>query len=184
MNKNEELKFTRFFINWLNKKYEYDYEAVANDDESKVDTEVDIYAKSKSGKFQQLNIQTVTSEGKLMQEFTNLRNISKRTGRNVVMGSGMDLDSEEWIKKAIDKKEKSYSKEVKQSLILLIQKDVGLIFNEEYFKNHFSEFKNSDFRGIYLIHFPPSKGSLSCSRGGQILTIKDFKIKKIKYKLT
>lgn len=171
MDKNEEIRFAEFFTEWLNETCNADYRTIPNNNENKIDKEIDVYAKSESG-LQQLNFQVVTSEGILRREEGRLRSISKKTGNNVVTGKLIDLDKE-WIKKAIKDKEKKYSAEVKKSLILLIQKEIGPLFNENYFKKHFEKFKNSDFKGIYLMHLPLFKENSSHPHNGQILKIKE-----------
>ena len=179
MNKKEELKSATFFIKWLNKNYNFDYEIFPNNDEDNANSEIDIYAKSKFNKFQRLNFQTVESEGKLMKRQADLRKISKKTGKNIVMGGVIDLDSEKWIKEVILKKEKHYPEEIKKTLILLIQKDLGPTFNKEYFKRKFSEYTSFSFRGIYLVHFPSLKENSSYPHDGQVLIVKDFNKTKI-----
>ncbi|MDP2736224.1 MAG: hypothetical protein Q8O59_00350 [bacterium] len=173
MNKREELKSAKFFVDWLNKKYGYNYMAISNDNENKSDTEIDIYATSNNMGLQPLNLQLVTSEGKMFKEFALLRKKSKKTGNGVVRGNVIDLDSMEWIKSAIELKEKKYPKDVKKSMVLLIQKDIWPLFDESYFNNHFQNYKTSDFKGIYLVHTP--KESSSHPHDGQILAIKGFK---------
>jgi len=174
MNKNEELKFADFFINWLNKGYCYDYSVVPNDNEDKEDPEIDIYAVSNKMKLRPLNLQIVTSEGDIYKEKASLRNKSRKTKENIVMGSEIDLNSTEWIKYAIESKERKYPKDVKKSLILLIEKDIGPLFNENYFNMHFREYNTSDFKGIFLVHSPSLKENSSIPHDGQILAIKNF----------
>ncbi|MDD4333183.1 MAG: hypothetical protein PHT51_03655 [Patescibacteria group bacterium] len=159
MNKKEELKFATFFINWVNKRYGYDYRAVPNNNENKSDNEIDIYAISNSAEFQTLNLQLTTSEGKIFKESALLLNKIKKTGASSAVGRG--LNGVEWIN-AIERKEREYSKDVKNSLILLIQQDIGPLFDES-----FQNYKESDFKGIYLVHLPSS------FHDGQVLVIKN-----------
>ena len=94
MNKDKELKFADFFIKWLNGSHIFDYKVFSNNNEGKIDTEIDVYAKSESKKFKQLNFQIVESEGILLEIQTGLKKKSKKTGENVVTGEVIDLDGE------------------------------------------------------------------------------------------
>jgi len=171
MDKNEELKFAKFFIDWLNNQYGIDYGVFPNAEENKIDPEIDIYARSKTGG-EQLNFQMVTSEAELKRVVAGLERVAKKEKRSMVIGPFLDPHREEpggWIKQAVRKKEKEYSTEVKQSLVLLVQKDIGAQFDEEYFKHIFSEFNDSEFKGIYLVHYPSES-----HHTGQILAIKEL----------
>lgn len=174
MDKEEELKSAKFFINWLNKKYNFDYEAILNNNENIIDREIDVYAKSKLSKFLQLNLQIITSQGRMRALVANLMCQSKKTRKRIVYSTVKDLNSVRWIIDAIKKKEDKYAKDAKKTLVLLIQKDIGPRFNEEYFYKIFYDFRKSDFRGIYLIHTPALKIDSTDIHDGQILTIKDI----------
>ncbi len=173
--KENELKFAKVFIDWLNKKNNFDYFVIPNEKENKKESWADVYAVSRSRKFEQLDLQLVTSDGHSLKNLAKSKKINKKTGQIAIVTT--DLNSEERVKEMIYEKEQSYSQEVKQSIILLIQKEVGPEFNEEYFFKIFQDF-NSDYKGIYLVHYQ-SKGICYPASSRQILPIKKLKINTI-----
>ncbi len=172
MDKREELKYSKFFIDRLNKRCGLDYSVQLNKNENKVDPEVDVYVIS--GSNLQFNIQVRTREGRLKKIKAALQRESKIKNQNVVMGPVMDWKTKEWVVEAIREKEGHYSTDVKQKLVLLITGDIGPLFNEDYAKRIFEELKDSEFKGIYSIHLPATPESSSHPHDGQIIAIKDI----------
>jgi len=171
--KAEELEYSKFFIDRLNNRHNLDYVVYPNENERKLDKEIDVYAKSNN--FPILNLQVRTRERIFKELFPRLQKESKTTRKNIVMAPVTDMNTENWIAEAIREKEKKYPSDVKRNLILLITGDVGPLFNENYAKKTFDEFKNSEFKGIYSIHLPSLDPKTSnYLHNGQIIAIKDI----------
>lgn len=147
MNKKEELQYARVFVKWLNEQRGFDYSVHPNLEESRKDTEIDVYAWG-GRDLPPLGLQISNSEDEAMKD---------------------GLTSEEWILRRIRIKESRYSQEAKRSLILLIKKDIEPVVDERSLKRSFRELV-SDFKGIYVVHLPLFDGFLHEPR---IITIKE-----------
>lgn len=65
MTRINELQYANYFIQWLNKEHSRDYEVKENLEEN---SEVDIYAVSKSNRYPKLNLQVTTSHGDIFEQ--------------------------------------------------------------------------------------------------------------------
>jgi len=171
VDKSEEKQIGEFFLEDLNRISGRDYVIELNNKEGKKDPDIDLYVKSSSGNYPLFGLQIVVSDGEIRRECGRLKNITKKTGQNVVMGCALDCPFEKWISNEIKKKESHYPSEVKKNLVLLIKFDLSL-FNENYAQAVFEKFKTSEFLGIYAINLPERKESSSHPHGGQIIEIK------------
>lgn len=169
--KYEESKYAKFFIDRLNLRYGLDYKIAPNEKEGKLDSDVDVYAVSDTRPT--LNIQLITRESTLKQILANLQKRSKLTGKTA-FGPGINYDMKNWIIQAIEKKEGHYPTDVKRQLILLITGGVGILLNIDYARKIFTDFDNSDFKGIYSVQLPFASDASRYPHGGQIIAIKDI----------
>lgn len=167
--KEEELKFSKFFIERFNKHHSFNYQAVPNDRESAQDSDVDVYG-IEAGR-DRLNLQVTTGEGELKGMWAGLRKEAKKTG--ISIGSTMILSIPGKVGQAIKLKSK-YSPEAKKSLIMLITEESGPTFDENYTRIVFNDFRNSDFKGVYLVKFPIDSNVSSRPHSGQIVAVKDI----------
>ena len=110
--KESEKTYAEYFINWANDTYNPDYYAVPNEQE---DSEIDVFAISKSGRSPTLNLQIVTSRGKTLEMVSK----NKRRFKQGEKFMGSNVEWFEWIARAIEQKEEKYPVNLKGNLILL-----------------------------------------------------------------
>jgi hypothetical protein len=170
--KQEEIKYSRFFVDSLNKRLNLDYKIQPNENENKIDPDIDIYAISQNHPW--LNLQIVTREKIFKELFPCLQRKAKATGKNTIMADKVNGDIEKWIIEAMEHKENKYPLDVKKNLTLLIIGNIGPLFNKDYAKKIFAEFKNSEFKGIYSVHLPSNPKTSSHLHNGQIIAVKDI----------
>lgn len=168
-NKKEEIECANFFIKRFNKKYNLNYQIIPNES---VNSDTDVSAISNNNP--KYNFQIITGEGPLKRICGSLKTRSKQTGQNIVMvDAAIDMNIEKWIQEAIEKKKnKKYSSA--KHLILLICREIGPLFNTDYAKERFANFKNFNFKGIYIVHLPTTSETSSHPHNGQIIAIKDI----------
>jgi len=172
MKKVEEIRYSKFFIDHLNNLHGLDYIVYPNENEGKFDKEIDVYAKSE--KFPTLNLQVITRERIFKKLGPRLQKEAKAIGQKIVMAPAMDMDIKKWIIESKERKEGKYSPDVKKNLVLLITGDIGPIFNEDYAKKFFDDFKDSGFKGVYSVHLPSDPKTSNYLHNGQIIAIKDI----------
>lgn len=167
----EEIKVTKFFIDYLNKEFNFDYKVKWYER----DEEIDTCALSTSGEYKQLNFQIRRIDDEVIKEFINLQREAERTGKEFAMGLVRDFNIEKWIEDAIKDKEKhyGYGNPVKKNLILLLWINFGPLFNPDYAQKIFAYLKDSEFKGVYFVHLPTSPNTSSYPHNGQIIAIKD-----------
>lgn len=166
LKKVKEVSVAKYFLDWLNRHFNFDYQARSNCDERNVPA-VDVFAVSISGKIGNFDIQVVTREGKLEQTLAKCRKHP-----NEVLFS-LDLDSISWTVESVLKKEEMYSEETKRGLVLLVGGEIGPLLNEKYAEEKFKAIsENSKFRGIYYVRLPSDKNMSSYACDGQVIEIK------------
>lgn len=168
--KDEELKFSKFFIERFNQRYGLNYRVISNNKETKTDGDIDVYALGESG--QKLNLQVTTGEGELKQFRASIRKESRQTGKNV---SGTTIIGHTGrITQPLRQKEQKYPIGAKNNLILLVTEGFGPQYDKEYVQRVFGDYDTA-FKGIYLIKYPSDLDAIdghSCE--GQIVAIKDI----------
>jgi len=97
-----ELIYSIFFINLINKKYNTDYRIEKNPKEY---SDIDCYAISDSSKFNNFDLQLVSSDREIPRlSVENTRRFKK--GEHMIASN---VDYKTWILKAIEDKENSYT---------------------------------------------------------------------------
>lgn len=162
-NKLSELQYGQFFIAWLNTEFNFDYKAVANNEEY---SDTDVYAISNSrGK---LNLQIVSSNGPTLKLASqNKRRFQKNHDFQV-----LEVNASEWTTKAVtDKLQKFYSNP--EQLIIIIEGFLPTPTPEEV-EEIFKSENDLPFKGAYYVSLPVrSSTNLSYETNGYIVTIKD-----------
>lgn len=143
-----------------------------NENEGKFDKEINVYAKSE--KFPTLNLQVITWERIFKKLGPRLQKEAKVIRQKIVMAPVMDMDIKKWIIESKERKEGKYSPDVKKNLVLLITGDIGPIFNKDYAKKFFDDFKDSGFKGVYSVHLSSDPKTSNYLHNGQIIAIKDI----------
>lgn len=161
--KEEELKFSKFFIERFNQHYKLNYRVVPNNEETKINGDTDIYAVEKNS--EKLNLQVTTGESELKQLLASIRKESQQTGKDV--SRTIIIGHKERITQPLKQKEQKYHIGAKNNLILLVTEDFGPQYDKEYVRRLFGNHSTA-FKGIYLIKWP------SHSYEGQIVAIKDI----------
>ena len=166
--KEKELKVARFFIDRLNKEYIFDYNLTSNDDETKGESDVDIYANSNLGK-EQLKLQITTNDGQILKDCADNRKEAEKNGTGFAMSPVRDLEPEKLINKAITNKKYSDP----SNLFLIVFTEFGSLVDENWAKNHFPSLNQSNYRGIFWVRMPSSLEYSSHPHDGQIVAIKN-----------
>lgn len=168
MTRINELQYSQFFIQWLNKTYKLDYQVSENTEEN---SEIDAYAISKSNCYPKLNLQVATSHGEFFKRVAiNTNRLNK--GKDIIVG---DIEIEIWIYDIIKKKDEMYSSEVKENLVLLIEGHIPTPAPEDIPKlQHYSDYT---FKGIYYVS-PPVYSSTDYAKKGFVVPIKICLIKR------
>lgn len=169
--KDEELKFSNFFVQRLNNHYRLNYKVVPNKESN---SDVDIYAVSENNNI--LQLQLVTLERRLREAEGDLqkRAIKDKKKFVYIRGRAMNLDLITWIEEAIQKKEIKYPENVKKELVLLITGEIGPLINISYARESFFIYRNSAFKGIYLVRPSTDYANTGNIINGQIIAIKDI----------
>ena len=167
MTRINELQYANCFIQWLNKKYSLDYQIKENSEEN---SEVDAYAISKSKCYPKLNLQVTTSHGEIFKHSAVNTNCLKK-GKDIICN---DVNIENWIHSAIEKKAKNkYSPELQKDLILLIEGHIPTPTPDDIPKlQHDSDYP---FKGIYYVSLPVySSIETEYTKNGFVVPIKDI----------
>jgi hypothetical protein len=164
--KESEIKYAQFFIDWLNKTNNLDYQVLANQEEN---SPVDVYAVSKI-RNSRLQLQLVTSGGSTMRlADANTRRLEKNEPLAVE-----NVEWKQWIIDAIKKKDKKYALAVRQDLILLIEGCLP-VPNPQWIGETFQTLSRLTFRGIYYVSPPVESSSRACYiRNGFVVPIKNI----------
>lgn len=101
MKNNSEKGHSKYFANWLNNKYGFDYIVDINREE---DSPVDAFLTSKQKKFPRLKLQFSTSEGKLIKNAI----INKKRFNEGKSIEAFKVKPKEWIGKVIERKKNKY----------------------------------------------------------------------------
>lgn len=167
MTRINELQYSQFFIQWLNKKTcNMDYQVSENNEEN---SEIDAYAISKSNCYPKLNLQVATSHGEIFKRSAINTNRLKK-GKDIIVG---DVDIEKWIYDVIKKKDKMYSSEVKENLVLLIEGHIPTPAPEDIPKSQ--QYSDCPFKGIYYVSLPVySSIETDYTKNGFVVPIKDM----------
>lgn len=161
--KEMEMAVSLFFIERLNSNFRFNYKAIPNEDESRGERDVDIYAKSSNEVM--LKLQLTTNDAEVMEK-TALMNKEYKKGRSVVVLA--DLTPERCIRSALQRKESHTDKE---DVILLIHSQESAQINKDYAKSSLSEFTTSTYKGIFWVLMPSEYSSNP--HEGQIIAIKN-----------
>jgi hypothetical protein len=156
--KGGEIAFAKFFVERFNQKHNSNYQVIPNSEESSA---TDIYAISEN--LETLNLQLKTGEPGLERFW----------GRRRKLGSGMgiiDVNIEELLAQIIRDSENHYAN--KEKLILLITERYEPFFDKDYALRISTMFRNSTFKGIYIVNSPSFEGNLPSE--GQIVAVKDM----------
>ncbi len=166
--KQKELEVANFFIERLNKKYNFDYNLEPNINETKGESDVDIYANSISNK-KQLKLQITTHDGQILRDFADNQKEAERNGIGFTSSPVRDLEPEKLIDKAI--KNKVYADS--SDLILIIFSEYGSLVDEGYAERNFPSLNQDNYKGVYWIMMPSSSEYSSHPHEGQIVAIKN-----------
>jgi len=166
--KEKELEVAIFFINRLNKRFNLDYNPILNNDETKGESDVDIYANSKSNK-EQLKLQITTHDGQILKDMAGLHKEADKNGTGFATGPVRDLEPEKLISKAI--KNKTYSDP--SNLFLIVYTEFGALVNENWAKNNFPLLGQDNYKGIFWVRMPSNSKYSSHPHSGQIVAIKN-----------
>ena len=151
--------FADFFITRFNKHYSLSYATHSNENESVSDTDVDIYATAKNGGILKLQIKTGEPAWEAFW------------GSRIRHGSGMaviDVNIPKLLSGIINTAELKYPN--KNDLVLLIGEKMQPIFDTQFAQLICRPFKDSGFKGIYLIKLPFDSGIPPYE--GQVVAIK------------
>ena len=164
MDRTEELNTAQTFVVWFNTEKGTDYEVFLNEDENRIDGDVDVYAKSKSGQHRQLNFQIRTGE-------QNLKRARGLLMSNSELMLTVDADPISQSAEGIAKKEAHYPSDQKKEIVLLLSRTLpGL--DEVYAQKMLETFSNSDFKGVYLVRLASEPGMAFPPHGAQVTTVK------------
>lgn len=157
-----ELLYGRFFVEWINKEYKFDYKALHNEEEY---SDIDVFGVSR--KKEKLNLQMVTSNGETFK-------LAKQNSKKIGTDEGFDtiqVNLVSWLEKAIaDKNNKHYSKP--EELIIIIEGFLPTPSPEEVKKTSIVN-QNIQFKGIYYVSLPViSLTNLDYEKNGYVVTIK------------
>ena len=141
--KEDELVCAKIFLNYLAKNYGVEYTARTNSTEDTCDQWVDVYADPDSGgDILKMQAKMIDREFMLKGIFLN---------KNPTQILVRDLETEEWIKREIEKCDKHYSSDVKKDTVLLLWTPYGGEMNVEYAEKLFLEYNRRRFKGIYFV---------------------------------
>ena len=139
--KDIEITVANFFIDRLNVQYGFDYQMLANLDESKGEQDVDIYGISLSK--EKLKLQLTTYDGEIKKETARMNKEYKKGNPVVIF---VDLSPEKCIKNAQEKKKLHTENE--DNIFIIHSEESGLI-NDSYAKDNFPKLNNSNYKGIF-----------------------------------
>jgi len=150
----------------INKKYNTDYRIEKNPKEY---SDIDCYAISDSSKFNNFDLQLVSSDREIPRlSVENTRRFKK--GEHMIASN---VDYKTWILKAIEDKENSYTPKLRNNLILLIEGCSPMI-PQDLIEIEAQKYVNLSYKGVYYIAppticFPETKET----KNGYIVSFKD-----------
>ena len=166
--KDEELKIARYFIDRLNEKFSLDYNLVSNNNETKGESDVDVYANSNSGR-EQLKLQITTNDGQILKDCADNRKEAERNGSGFAMSPVRDLNPIKLINEAI--KNKKYSNP--SDIILIVFSEFGSLVDKNWAKDNFPSLAQNNYKGIFWVRMPSNSERSSHPHNGQIVAIKN-----------
>ncbi|MFA7277451.1 MAG: hypothetical protein WC101_00485 [Candidatus Gracilibacteria bacterium] len=173
--KDDELRVAGFFIQRLNEFYKFDYQGSSNADESGDDVYVDIFARSDSGKHEELRLQLTISDGEFHHVFAEISKERRKKNLPYVFGRTIGGHILDPIKAVLEKKGQKTSGE--EILIIYNDYTAGIQpFDANYAKTELPQLAQEvKFKGVYLVILPPSflPGTSTVNHEGQIVALKN-----------
>jgi hypothetical protein len=164
--KEEELEVASFFLEKINQEHDLDYFPELNLDETKGESDVDVYALSVSKKYPKLKLQLTTADDEVKEKEAKFKKECKQGKRASFFA---DVTPKRCISRAVTRKDKHSGKD---EIIFVIHSRVGGITNEEYTKKNFSGFVgDTDYKGVYFVLLPDHTSAEK--HNGQLTSIKE-----------
>ena len=162
--KKGEMLYAAFFISQINQANNWDYVVVSNENEMSEDCDVDVFAKSKKLPTLNLQLKNIDTEHKYRGILRAREAENNSDGESLVQIR--DLDSISWIKEAVDRCTMHYEKPRRCNIVLLLHVYHVTKIDEEYAREEFIQYQQSDFKAIYLVN------PFGTTQDGQLLAIK------------
>ena len=170
MDKRQEVEYSSLFLAQLNREKGLDYRAIPNQDEATSDHEVDVFGESES--HERLRLQVKIIDRGYMPGVVSRAKEAEQNPEGVSGVYVRDLDPVKWAKQAIAECGRKYEPNVRKGLVLLLCVYHGGEMNQEYAAREFEEYRESDFKGIYLVDPPRTLANSIREYPGQITPVK------------
>jgi len=147
-----EMKVAEEFIQYFNSVNDFDYKILPNNDETREESSVDVYAQSNKG-LEELKLQITTNDGPIWRDLAQLQ---KNERSNGIRGFIRDRDLTGRVYRAMENKFKSDGK----GIFLIIFTEFGAQVDEhwasENFKRPFSDGKRAFDKVFWVKLLSPS----------------------------